>query len=434
VRSSNIYHFGEAAKHAPRTTTTMGDYFPDYEDDAILLHRPLGSGTQELDVFDDAEIPAVSVRGTPDRPERSTTADGENLEGFSEDLAGRLTEITVEAVDESQYDLRQIAVDENLDLGDIVDIDLWIAEFFRNPGDAGDIVEESQESIRKVSADIENFNHLTVTFDEDDPDGDRGAPTPNIPDDNLENRASDLDWINEAFAVDTAAAVDESRDLARQGHANVGENGPVLTGTGQPVRDGAPVPDNPHVAFIRQDQETLLLMNSARLREPGSVQRLAHELEHSSHVTTVSLLGCQLRNGGTTTIAMALCRNGTLQRLSMGSNEIGDPGARSLAEAIQVNGTLTVLSLVENLIGDSGATSLARAIQVNSALSTLYLDGNDIGDPGVEALAEAVEANDSLTLLSVKGNRITAAGIARLQQAQRSRALRGAPAIGIIIS
>ena len=93
-----------------------------------------------------------------------------------------------------------------------------------------------------------------------------------------------------------------------------------------------------------------------------------------------------------------------LERLNLGSNQIGDAGVKALAEAAG-KGTLPQLKnlyLDRNQIGDAGVTALVEAAGKGSLpqLELLDLRDNQIGDAGVMALAEAAGKG---TLPQLKG-------------------------------
>jgi Ran GTPase-activating protein (RanGAP) involved in mRNA processing and transport len=74
---------------------------------------------------------------------------------------------------------------------------------------------------------------------------------------------------------------------------------------------------------------------------------------------------------------------------------------------MRISSKLQKLYLGTNNIGDEGASALASALKTNSALQQLQLDSNCIRDKGAMALAEAFKLNSTLQELKLTVNRIT---------------------------
>ena len=110
-------------------------------------------------------------------------------------------------------------------------------------------------------------------------------------------------------------------------------------------------------------------------------------------------------------------RSTTLQRLSLGNNQISDEGATALANAMKGNTTLQILYLGSNQISDEGATALAHALQGNTALRGLYLDNNQVSDKGGTPLAHALEGNTTLQEFHLGSNQISDKGAITLAHA-----------------
>jgi Ran GTPase-activating protein (RanGAP) involved in mRNA processing and transport len=103
----------------------------------------------------------------------------------------------------------------------------------------------------------------------------------------------------------------------------------------------------------------------------------------------------------------------SVQRISIGGQQIGDDGMRRFADAV-AKGTslpnLTWLGLSQTKIGDEGMEAFASAVTSKTSplpnLQELYLDGNPIGDRGMEAFASASGSLSSLKKLSLQWNKI----------------------------
>lgn len=124
---------------------------------------------------------------------------------------------------------------------------------------------------------------------------------------------------------------------------------------------------------------------------------------------------------------------GALPRLKwlwLESNAIGDAGMTALADAIGTRGSLanlTILNIYNNQIGDAGITALAGAIASGALpqLETLGLGRNRIADAGVIALSDAFATGSlgALTSLDLETNEIGDAGLTAFASALRSGAL-----------
>jgi Ran GTPase-activating protein (RanGAP) involved in mRNA processing and transport len=123
----------------------------------------------------------------------------------------------------------------------------------------------------------------------------------------------------------------------------------------------------------------------------------------------------------------------SLQKLDLGSNNIGAEGAASLADALKANTSLQILDLRYNVIGASGAAgaagaaALADALKANTSLQTLYLGVNNIGTEGAAAIADALKVNCTLLQLDgVDSDEITAALARNKELAESGRRTKAA--------
>jgi len=126
-----------------------------------------------------------------------------------------------------------------------------------------------------------------------------------------------------------------------------------------------------------------------KIGEEGAA-RIRGGLERNGVLTTLNLLGNNIRAEGAAAIAEALRGNGVLTNLDIEINDIGPGGAEAIAEALQGNEVLKSLNLWDNSIGDEGAKALASALRVNEVLQSINLEYNNLGDEGKGAIRDAV--------------------------------------------
>ena len=114
-----------------------------------------------------------------------------------------------------------------------------------------------------------------------------------------------------------------------------------------------------------------------------------------------------------------------LEKLVLGTNNIGLEGARSLSNLLKENATLRHLDLTGNRICSSGAQELAGSLSYNLGLQELLLAANQIGDVGAYDLALSMgRSTCSLSKLSWEDNPISDEGNAsllRVPQLQRNQ-------------
>ena len=90
--------------------------------------------------------------------------------------------------------------------------------------------------------------------------------------------------------------------------------------------------------------------------------------------------------------------SGSLARLYLGCNDIGDEGAKAIAAAVAASGSLTHLELYGNSIGDEGAKALAAAVAASGSLTFLELRYNNIGNAAKQLLRDAVQGRQGFEL------------------------------------
>ena len=94
----------------------------------------------------------------------------------------------------------------------------------------------------------------------------------------------------------------------------------------------------------------------------------------------------------------AIIQEGTLVKLDLSCNNLGDRGMLEISQGLQVNSKLTTLSLSFNDIGVNGAKSLATALCHNHTLEYLIINNNEIMDDGVIAISECFKINGGVTM------------------------------------
>jgi uncharacterized protein (TIGR02996 family) len=139
---------------------------------------------------------------------------------------------------------------------------------------------------------------------------------------------------------------------------------------------------------------------------------------------SLSLLTVDLGPAGAGALAASPHLTG-LEELDLGGgsynvNHIGPEGAEAIADA--AFGSLSRLNLDCNQIGNRGLHALANSRSLN-AVSSLSLTVNDIGDAGLRSLAEGRGMPQLATLVLSSNTAITGEGVAALAAAERFRTL-----------
>ena len=146
----------------------------------------------------------------------------------------------------------------------------------------------------------------------------------------------------------------------------------------------------------------------------------AIELLRKNDPAVRSLQCSKIRTAGALTLADALAKNQTLQRLDLQDNQIGEAGALAIAKAIEHNPQISLqyLNLRNNQIGNAGTKGLARALKKNQSLQILDLAVNAIGSPGAQALVQAIGDNPQLPLqqLNLEHNYMTPTNLTQIKQ------------------
>jgi len=133
-------------------------------------------------------------------------------------------------------------------------------------------------------------------------------------------------------------------------------------------------------------------------------------------VDSLTLMKCDTRDQGASTLAMLLRNKYTIQVCELIENDIGWEGANSIGLALKANNCLKTLNLDCNPLGDEGIAALADGLRWNGFLEQLSVQYCGIGCYGAGALAQDVVANDycRLTDLNMKGNELGPEGVASI--------------------
>jgi Ran GTPase-activating protein (RanGAP) involved in mRNA processing and transport len=153
---------------------------------------------------------------------------------------------------------------------------------------------------------------------------------------------------------------------------------------------------------------TLDLSSNAFGRTTGAMDCIAKGLGSNSTLLKIDLSTCFLRDGDVSALTQPPgSRNTTLQKVSLGLNNITSAGVAVLLGTMEQSSHITDLDFQYNSrIGKEGASLLARSLGKNALpnLTRLSLQGCGVGDDGVIMLVSALEQNTSLLQLDLRDN------------------------------
>ena len=134
------------------------------------------------------------------------------------------------------------------------------------------------------------------------------------------------------------------------------------------------------------------------------VNYLAKMLSENSTVRELHLLNDGITNEGLDILAKGLCKNSTLETLTLFKNDLGfkkeSPSKfTGMAEMLKTNNKLEQLFLSLNPLGSDGVTWIAEALESNKGVKHLELKATDCGDEGAAALAKMLGVNKTLESL-----------------------------------
>ena len=166
---------------------------------------------------------------------------------------------------------------------------------------------------------------------------------------------------------------------------------------------------------------TLQVLNSSRNpigEHVEGVTAIATMLTENKSLTSLWLEDCHISGQGAGELATALCKNTTLRELNLSGNPIGEyvEGVTAIATMLAENKSLTYTQLeLDNChISGQGAGELAAALCKNSTLQTLDLDRNPIGVEGASSMSDMLQHNTSLTRLYMCDDSVREEGVRQL--------------------
>jgi len=128
--------------------------------------------------------------------------------------------------------------------------------------------------------------------------------------------------------------------------------------------------------------------------------RLAHFCERNVNLESIKLDCCDLGDKTTRILAIVLGRKadkGSLQRMHLTTNEIGDAAGRDLIESLKGYDNLAELNLGGNSLRAEACAAVKGLVASNkSKLRELNLQNNDINDEGIALLTDAFSHNTTL--------------------------------------
>ena len=165
-------------------------------------------------------------------------------------------------------------------------------------------------------------------------------------------------------------------------------------------------------------------------------KHIAHAIKLNKNVTHLDFSNCQLKEGGTVLLSIALCDIKCLIFLNLNGNQIDDPVANNIAVALCKNTKLEHLLLSKCIISSKGlqriiksvkeirslkyldvsfvkvrdqaALDMAAVIDVNSHLEHLNLSHCQLQDDEIVAVLQAINKLEMLKYLNLSSNLITA--------------------------
>ncbi|KAM3927609.1 NACHT, LRR and PYD domains-containing protein 1 homolog isoform 1-T2 [Leptodactylus fuscus] len=120
------------------------------------------------------------------------------------------------------------------------------------------------------------------------------------------------------------------------------------------------------------------------------IKNTKHVLLSSNHLSkeTGKLLGEILEE-----------RDCIIEKLSLGTNQLGAHGAQDIWKALEHNKTLIGLYLYDNNITDDGTKGMAEYLQKNHSLLELHLCGNTFGDEGLTNIQKLKDTKKDLEVV-----------------------------------
>ena len=177
--------------------------------------------------------------------------------------------------------------------------------------------------------------------------------------------------------------------------------------------------DKLHFQFVGYDTERWKLICEALMKNlvvdsmclvkcKLEVNYVAKMLSENSTIRVLRLPDNGITNEGLDILAKGLCKNTTLETLTLSENDLGFKNESpskftGMAEMLATNDKLKVLNLGHNSLGSAGVTWIAEALESNKGVKHLYLNSTDCGDEGAAALAKMLGVNKTLEFLYLCG-------------------------------
>jgi hypothetical protein len=122
------------------------------------------------------------------------------------------------------------------------------------------------------------------------------------------------------------------------------------------------------------------------------------------------LRGNNIGLDGSGALAQLVGSTGSLKKLHLSHNNLGDDGVVPIFRAMQYSkcSTLEELVLSSNKISFDGAIAISQSLMENASLVSLGLDNNELGDPSVEEICRGIQAGSRtrLRILNLRHNHI----------------------------
>ena len=137
-----------------------------------------------------------------------------------------------------------------------------------------------------------------------------------------------------------------------------------------------------------------------------------------SHCASMSLINCNIDDGGLTMLAGGMKNSLNLQELILDFNKISDHGAQVLARIFTSCNKLKVFSAQCNVIDNLGAISLANELRNCSELVELNLQCNSFGLEGLVAIVKALNKFSGKVKAHLYSPKISEEGLRQILQYQ----------------
>ncbi|XP_075455399.1 protein NLRC3-like isoform X5 [Ascaphus truei] len=139
----------------------------------------------------------------------------------------------------------------------------------------------------------------------------------------------------------------------------------------------------------------------------------------NSRLDKAELQLCGLRDRGVKTLEGIICNT---KYVLISSNNLTKESAELLGDILKDQEcAIEKLALGTNELGPSGAQALWRALEQNRSLRTLYLNRNGIGDEGTEGMNESLAKNVTLRELQLCGNSFGEVGEKNIKMLKHSK-------------